>query len=109
MTTIELSVLYLDESDIIPKYLRTVQTIKDNHILVNSLKMDARNAVKVHSIVIYRDIKGKLLAYSNYISGSKPYFDVKEQKNGNWSGFQTLITPQGREAFRLLLQVKENN
>lgn len=55
---------------------------------------------------IYRDIKGKLLAYSNYISGSKPYFDVKEQKNGNWSGFQTLITPQGREAFRLLLQVK---
>lgn len=49
---------------------------------------------------IYRDIKGKLLAYS------KPYFDVKEQKNGNWSGFQTLITPQGREAFRLLLQVK---
>lgn len=58
---------------------------------------------------IYRNIKGKLLAYSNYISGSKPYFDVKEQKNGNWSGFQTLITPQGREAFRLLLQVKENN
>lgn len=58
---------------------------------------------------IYRDIKGKLLAYSKYISGSKPYFDVKEQKNGNWSGFQTLITPQGREAFRLLLQVKENN
>lgn len=58
---------------------------------------------------IYRDIKGKLLAYSNYVSGSKPYFDVKEQKNGNWSGFQTLITPQGREAFRLLLQVKENN
>lgn len=58
---------------------------------------------------IYRDIKGKLLAYSNYISGSKPYFDVKEQKNGNWSGFQTLITPQGRETFRLLLQVKENN
>lgn len=58
---------------------------------------------------IYRDIKGKLLAYSNYISGSKPYFDVKEQKNANWSGFQTLITPQGREAFRLLLQVKENN
>ena len=55
---------------------------------------------------IYRDIKGKLLAYSNYISGSKPYFDIKEQKNGNWSGFQTLITPQGREAFRLLLQVK---
>lgn len=55
---------------------------------------------------IYRDIKGKLLAYSNYISGSKPYFDVKEQKNGNWSGFQTLITPQGREAFRLLLQIK---
>lgn len=55
---------------------------------------------------IYRDIKGKLLAYSNYMSSSKPYFDVKEQKNGNWSGFQTLITPQGREAFRLLLQVK---
>lgn len=57
---------------------------------------------------VYRNVKGKLQPYSQFIasdSNSKGYFEVKEQKakDDSWSGIQTLITPRGREAFRLLL------
>ena len=60
---------------------------------------------------VYRNIKGKLQPYSQFIandSNSKGYFEVKEQKakDDSWSGIQTLITPRGREAFRLLLSQK---
>lgn len=57
---------------------------------------------------VYRNIKGKLQPYSQFIandSNGKGYFEVKEQKakDDSWSGIQTFITPRGREAFRLLL------
>lgn len=57
---------------------------------------------------VYQNIKGKLQPYSQFIandSNGKGYFEVKEQKakDDSWSGIQTLITPRGREAFRLLL------
>lgn len=57
---------------------------------------------------VYRNIKGKLQPYSQFIandSNGKGYFEVKEQKakDDSWSGIQTLITPRGHEAFRLLL------
>lgn len=60
---------------------------------------------------VYRNIKGKLQPYSQFIandSNGKGYFEVKEQKakDDSWSGIQTLITPRGREAFRLLLSQK---
>lgn len=60
---------------------------------------------------VYRNVKGKLQPYSQFIandSNSKGYFEVKEQKakDDSWSGIQTLITPRGREAFRLLLSQK---
>ena len=51
---------------------------------------------------IYRDKKGKILPYENK---NKGYFEIKESYNEktNWSGTQTLITPKGREAFKLML------
>ena len=54
---------------------------------------------------IYRDAKNKLKPYSIYVGGKKPYFEIKESKSigSDWVGQQTLITPYGREAFRLLL------
>lgn len=59
---------------------------------------------------IYRNIKGKLQPYSQFIandSNTKGYFEVKEYtKEDIYSGIQTLITPRGREAFRLLLSQK---
>lgn len=50
---------------------------------------------------LYRDQKGKLLPKEDKNNG---LFEVKEAKNDKtqWSGVQTLITPKGRETFRLL-------
>lgn len=50
---------------------------------------------------LYRDQKGKLLPREEKNNG---LFEVKEAKNDKtqWSGVQTLITPKGRETFRLL-------
>lgn len=50
---------------------------------------------------IYRDKKGKLLPYEAKNDG---LFEIKECTNDKtkWSGTQTLVTPKGRETFRLL-------
>lgn len=52
---------------------------------------------------IYRDNQGKIKPTSGY----DDYFHIKECKGqqSSWSGVQTLITPKGREAFRLLLKI----
>ena len=52
---------------------------------------------------IYRDKRGKLLPYADKNAG---LFEVKECFNDKtqWAGTQTLVTPKGRETFRLLCQ-----
>ncbi len=51
---------------------------------------------------IYRDGKGKIMPYADKNNG---LFEIKESFNEKtqWSGTQTLITPKGRETFRLLM------
>lgn len=51
---------------------------------------------------VYRDKRGKLLPYQQHMDAG--LFDVKECVNDKtqWSGTQTMITPKGRETFRLL-------
>lgn len=51
---------------------------------------------------IYRDKRGKILPYADKNNG---LFEVKESFNEKtkWSGTQTLVTPKGRETFRLLM------
>lgn len=51
---------------------------------------------------IFRDQRGKLLPYQPHVDSG--LFEVKECFNDKtqWSGTQTLITPKGRETFRLL-------
>lgn len=50
---------------------------------------------------IYRDKRGKLLPTAEKNDG---LFEIKEciNEKTQWSGTQTLITPKGRETFRLL-------
>ncbi|KAF1117532.1 phage antirepressor KilAC domain-containing protein [Streptococcus agalactiae] len=50
---------------------------------------------------IYRDKKGKLMPFADKNNG---LFEIKETVNEktSWTGTQTLITPKGRETFRLL-------
>ena len=51
---------------------------------------------------LYRDKKGKLMPYAQKNNG---LFELKECYNetSSWKGTQTLVTPKGRETFRLLL------
>ena len=51
---------------------------------------------------LYRDQKGKLRPYAQH---TPALFEVKEFTRGEYSDVQTLVTPTGRETFRLLLQV----
>lgn len=55
---------------------------------------------------LYRDKKGKLQPYADKNNG---LFEVKEcfNEKTKWSGTQTLVTPKGRETFRLLWMRKE--
>lgn len=55
---------------------------------------------------VYRDNHNKLMPHSQY----EEYFCIKGSKSAinKWAGTQTLITPKGKEAFRLLLGVVKN-
>lgn len=55
---------------------------------------------------VFRDKKGKLMPYSN--DQVRELFEVKDTTNDKtgYAGVQTLITPKGKETFRLLLTEK---
>ena len=67
------------------------------------LEVKERDFVKflIEKKYIYRDKKGKLMPHADKNTG---LFEIKETFNEKtkWSGTQTLITPKGRETFRLL-------
>ena len=50
---------------------------------------------------IFRDKKGKLVPYADKNDGLFEMKEIFNQKT-KWSGTQTLVTPKGRETFRLL-------
>lgn len=52
---------------------------------------------------IFRDQKGKLIPYQDK---NKGLFEVKEcfNQKTKWAGVQTMVTPKGRETFRLLFE-----
>lgn len=52
---------------------------------------------------LYRDKRGKLMPYADKNTG---LFEMKEcfNQKTEWAGTQTLVTPKGRETFRLLCQ-----
>ena len=78
------------------------------------IDFEAKNAAKLAEILQKpdevvriieecRDKKGKLMPYADKNNG---LFEVKECFNNKteWSGVQTMVTPKGRETFRLLLE-----
>lgn len=52
---------------------------------------------------LYRDGRGRLMPYAQHVESG--LFSIKETFNEktSWSGTQTLVTPKGRETFRLLM------
>ena len=87
----------------------------DRNLLTNfrqtAKELKVKEKVFVNFLIIknyiYRDSKGKLMPRAGK---STDLFEVKETFNEKtqWSGVQTLITPKGRETFRLLLQGERN-
>lgn len=81
----------------------------DRNLLTNFRETAKKLEIKERDFVrflidkkyIYRDKKGKLMPYADKNNG---LFEVKEcfNEKTQWSGTQTLITPKGRETFRLL-------
>ena len=81
----------------------------DRNLLTNfrqtAKELKVKEKVFVNCLInknyIYRDTKGKLMPRAGK---STDLFEVKETFNEKtqWSGTQTLITPKGRETFRLL-------
>lgn len=85
--------------------------IVDRNLLTSFLETAKQLEIKERVFVgflldhkyIYRDKKGKLMPYAEKNNG---LFELKEcinEKSG-WGGTQTMITPKGRETFRLLMQ-----
>lgn len=83
----------------------------DRHLLTNirdtakKLFIKERDFVKflMEKKYLYRNNQGKLLPYADKNDG---LFELKETYNQktDWKGLQTLITPKGRETFRILLK-----
>lgn len=82
----------------------------DRNLLTNFRETAKQLGIKQNKFVefllnkkyIYRDKRGKLMPYAEYANSG--LFEIKELFNNKtqWSGTQTLITPKGRETFRLL-------
>ena len=82
----------------------------DRNLLTNfrdtakELKVGEKNFVTflLEKKFIYRDNRGRIKPFADKNGG---LFEIKEAKNDKtgWVGTQTLITPKGRETFRLLL------
>lgn len=76
-------------------------TAKELHVKQNEFI-----AYLLESSYVYRDKKAKLLPYAQYVT--EGLFELKEYSNKQTGqcGNQTLITPKGRETFRLLMAAK---
>ncbi len=81
----------------------------DRNLLTNFRETAKQLEVKERDFVrflmekkyVYRDKRGKLMPYADKNNG---LFEIKESFNEKtqWSGTQTMVTPKGRETFRLL-------
>ncbi|CEG31421.1 phage antirepressor KilAC domain-containing protein [Peribacillus simplex] len=83
----------------------------DRNLLTNIRETAKELQVKQKDLVsfllenkyVFRDSKKKLKPYAQYVP---ELFEIKEWANDKNAGTQTLITPKGRETFRLLLNNK---
>lgn len=82
----------------------------DRNLLTNFRETAKQLGVKQRDFIqfllnkkyIYRDKRGRLMPYAQHTDNG--LFEIKECFNGKtqWSGTQTMVTPKGRETFRLL-------
>lgn len=111
---------YADELEAHEKTKKALETAKPkaeyfDHLVARNLLLGVRDTAKELGVkqnqfvtfllegkYVYRNEKGKLRPYAQH---TPSLFELKEFTHGDYSDAQMLITPQGRETFRLLLQV----
>lgn len=108
LLTAENSVLTVEKQMLQPK-ADYFDELVDRNLLTNFRETAKQLSIKQNDFVnfllekkyVYRDKRGKLMPYADRNTG---LFEVKEcfNEKTQWCGTQTLITPKGRETFRLL-------
>lgn len=108
LLTAENSVLTVEKQMLQPK-ADYFDELVDRNLLTNFRETAKQLSIKQNDFVnfllekkyIYRDKRGKLMPYADRNTG---LFEIKEcfNEKTQWCGTQTLITPKGRETFRLL-------
>ena len=106
---IQVSALTVDNERMRPK-AEYFDELVDRNTLTNFRETAKLLGVKEKAFIgflldhkyIYRDKRGKIMPYAERNEG---LFEIRETFNEktNWSGTQTMVTPKGRETFRLLL------
>ena len=109
--TAEVSALTVDKAIMQPK-ADYFDDLVDRNLLTNFRATAKLLGVKQKKFInfllehkyIYRDQKGALQAYAKHKTDG--LFENKEcfNEKSTWKGTQTMITPKGRETFRLLCQ-----
>ena len=97
-TTMKPKAEYFDElvdRNLLTNFRDTAKELKVQEKLFIQFLLDKKS--------IYRDRKGRIKPYAEK---NEQLFEIKEAKNEKtgWVGTQTLITPKGRETFRLLMK-----
>jgi len=97
-TTMQPKAEYFDElvdRNLLTNFRDTAKELKVQEKLFIQFLLDKK--------YIYRDRKGRIKPYAEK---NDQLFEIKEAKNEKtgWVGTQTLITPKGRETFRLLMK-----
>lgn len=108
--TAQVSALAVDKAIMQPKAEYFDQLV-DRNLLTNlrdtakelHIKQKAFIQFLLEKKYMYRDQKGKLLPYAKHVDAG--LFEIKEFTNDKtgFSSTQALITPKGRETFRLLI------
>ena len=108
LLTAENSVLTVEKQMLQPK-ADYFDELVDRNLLTNFRETAKQLSIKQNDFVnfllekkyVYRDKRGKLMPYADRNTG---LFEIKEcfNEKTQWCGTQTLITPKGRETFRLL-------
>ncbi|MBE2919282.1 phage antirepressor Ant [Anoxybacillus flavithermus] len=94
---------YLKHADEQTKLLfrATLETVRKQNEQIAIMQPKAFVDWLIDKKYIYRDQKGKLKPYAQYVPS---LFELKEWERNGRADVQTLVTPKGRETFRILLQ-----
>lgn len=114
--------LAAEQQETIERQQRTIEVQKPKAVYFDSLvdrglNVCFRDAAKeigvkqkkfiaylIENKYVYRNKAGKLRPHADYDNDLFVVKDTKSDSNG-WAGVQTLVTPKGKETFRLLLNV----